>query len=101
MSLESFSRLSQAIKEAAESADPEVAKACAAVFVNSIGVQSTPKRTARPTAFSEAADFLGDAIAKARASKLETAAESKETGTEQPEAKKSLAELLQAAAADV
>jgi hypothetical protein len=58
MSLESFSRLSQSIKEAAESADPEVAKARAAVSVNSIGVQSTPKRTARPTAFLEAVDLL-------------------------------------------
>jgi hypothetical protein len=94
MSLESFSRLSQSIKEAAESVDPEVAKAHAAVTVNSIGVQSTPKRTARPTAFSETADFLGDAIKAAREAKLAQARDNKERDTEKTEAAKSLAELL-------
>jgi hypothetical protein len=53
-----------------ESAAPDAAKARAAVFVNSIGAMSTPKRTARPTAFSEAADFLCDAIKAAREAKL-------------------------------
>jgi hypothetical protein len=94
MSLEPFSRLSQAIKAAAESVDPEVAKAHAVVSVNSIGVQSTPKRTARPTAFSEAADFLGDAIKAARETKLVRARDNKGTDAEKPEAAKSLAQLL-------
>jgi len=93
MSLESFSRLSQSIKEAAESVDPEVAKAHAAVTVNSIGVQSTPKRTARLTAFSTAVDTLGNAIRVARGAKLAQARNNKETDTEQPEAK-TLAQLL-------
>ena len=99
MSLESFSRLSQAIKEAAESADREVAKACAAVFVNSIGVQSTPKRGERTTAFSKAVDTLGNAIQAARGEKLARARNNKETDTEKPEAK-SLAELLAESAQD-
>jgi hypothetical protein len=100
MSLESFSRLSQAIKEAAESVDPEVAKAHAAVSVNSIGVQSTAKRTVRPTAFSEATDFLGEAIKTAREAKLARARDNKETNAEKPEAAKSLAELLAESAQD-
>jgi hypothetical protein len=97
MSLESFSRLSQAIKEAAESADAEAAKARAAVSINSIGVHSTAKRTERSTAFSTAVDFLGDAIKAAREAKLARARDNKETETEKSEAK-SLIDLLRESA---
>ena len=89
MSLESFSRLSQSIKDAAEAADPEVAKARAAVAVNSIGSMSVPRRTERPTAFSKAVDTLGDAIKAARGAKQPV----------KPEAK-TLAELLAESAQD-
>jgi hypothetical protein len=66
MSLENLSRLSQAIEDAAEAANKEQAKKASALVVSSIGIQSTPKRTERTTAFSEATDFLGDAIQAAR-----------------------------------
>jgi hypothetical protein len=99
MSLESFSRLSQAIKEAAEVADKEAARKAAAVSVNSIGVQSTPKRGERSTAFSEATDFLGEAIKTAREAKLARARDNKETNAEKPEAK-TLAQLLSESAQD-
>jgi predicted HAD superfamily Cof-like phosphohydrolase len=89
MSLESFSRLSQAIKEATESADPEAAKARAAVAVNSIGSMVTAKSGARKTQFSEAVDTLGNALQAARVAK-----QTERKDTEQPEAAKSLAELL-------
>ena len=92
-SLESFSRLSQSIKDAAEATsieDKAKAQKAATLVVNSVGVMSTPKRTARPTAFSEAVDTLGDAIKTARdakQAKLEAAV------TDKPEAK-TLAQLL-------
>ena len=101
MSLESFSRLSQAIKEAAEATSIEAetkAQKDAALVVNSIGVQSTPKRGERPTAFSTAVNTLGDAIQAARGAKLAQAWDNKETETEQPA--KSLAELLAESAQD-
>jgi hypothetical protein len=91
MSLESFSRLSQSIVDAAEVADKDGALKAAALVVNSVGVQSVPKRSERTTAFSESVDFLGDAIQAARAAKQVDRKENKATGTEQP---KSLAELL-------
>jgi hypothetical protein len=56
------------------------------IDVRSIGVMSTPKRTARPTAFSEAADFLCDAIKAAREAELPRVRDSKETDTEQAKA---------------
>ena len=99
MSLESFSRLSQGIKDAAEAVDKEPARKAAALAVNSIGVQSTPKRGERTTAFSKAVDTLGNAIQAARGEKLARARNNKETDTEKPEAK-SLAELLAESAQD-
>jgi hypothetical protein len=56
---------------------------------------STRKRIARPTAFSEAADFLCDAIKAAREAKLARVRDN----TEQPEAK-TLAQLLTESAQD-
>jgi hypothetical protein len=94
MSLEHFSRLSQSIKDAAESSDPEAAKARAAVSLNSIGSMVTAKRTERPTAFSTAVDTLGDAIKTAREAKLAQARDNKASETAKPDTKKSLAELL-------
>jgi sirohydrochlorin ferrochelatase len=84
MSFESYSRLSQSIKDAAESADPEAAKARAAVSVNSIGSMVTAKTGARKTQFSAAVDTLGNALQAARSAKQ----------TERKETAKSLAELL-------
>jgi hypothetical protein len=52
----------------------------------------------RPTAFSEATDFLGDAIKTAREAKLAQARDNKQADTEQPT--KSLAELLAESAQD-
>ncbi len=89
---ESFSRLSQAIVDAAEVANKDEARKAAAIVVsNSIGVQSRPKRNERSTAFPEAVDTLGDAIQAARGAKLDA---------EKPEAAKSLAELLAESAQD-
>jgi len=102
MSLESFSRLSQAIVNASEAASIEAktkAQKGAALVVNSVGVMSQPKRTVRPTAFSEATDFLGDAIKAAREAKLARARDNKKTDAEKPQAK-SLAELLAETAQD-
>jgi Ca2+-dependent lipid-binding protein len=100
MSLESFSRLSHAIVNASEATSEEAktkAQKDAALVVNSIGVMSTPKRTERPTAFSEATNFLGDAIKAAREAKL---ARVRETDAQKPETEKSLAELLAESAQD-
>ena len=97
MSLEHFSRLSRSIKDASETASQEAttkAQKDAALVVNSVGVQSTPKRGERSTAFSTAADALGDAIKAAREAKLARVRDDKETDIEQPKAAKSLAELL-------
>ena len=88
---ESFSRLSQAIKDASESADPEAAKARAAVAVNSIGVMSQSKRE-RSTTFDQAVNLVADKIQAARGAKL-ARARSKETAADKPEAK-TLAQLL-------
>jgi hypothetical protein len=93
---ENFRRLSQSIVDAARPSTEEQAKAsqeAAALVVNSVGVQSTPKRTERPTAFSEATDFLGEAIKAARDAKLARTRDNKGTDTEKPESK-TLAELL-------
>jgi hypothetical protein len=90
--LEHFSRLSQSIVDAAEPEDKDKAHKAATLVVNSVGVMSTPKRTARPADFSEATDFIGDAIKTAREAKLAQTRDKKETGTEQTA--KSLAELL-------
>lgn len=94
MSLESFSRLSQAIVDAAEVANKDEARKAAALVVNSIGSQVTPKRTERPAAFSTAVDTLGDAIKAAREAKIARARDNKGTDAEKPEAAKSLAQLL-------
>jgi hypothetical protein len=92
MNFESFSRLSQSIVEAAELADKDGAGKAAALVVNSVGVQSVPKRSERTTAFSQAVDALGDAIQKARAPKpIDRKGNRPTEDTEQP---KSLAELL-------
>jgi hypothetical protein len=101
MSLEHFSRLSQAIVNASEATSEEAktkAQKAATLVVNSVGAQSTPKRTERTTAFSEATNFLGDAIQAARGAKLARVRDNKETETEQPA--KSLAELLAESAQD-
>jgi hypothetical protein len=103
MSLEHFSRLSRSIKDASETASQEAttkAQKDAALVVNSVGVQSTPKRGERSTAFSTAADALGDAIKAAREAKLARVRDDKETDIEQPKAAKSLAELLAESAQD-
>ena len=97
MSLEHFSRLSQAIKDAAESSEPEAAKARAAVSVNSIGVMSHPKRE-RTTAFDQAVNLVADKIQAARATKQAKIQDTKKTEIEQPA--KSLAELLTESAQD-
>jgi hypothetical protein len=91
MSFESFSRLSQAIKEAAESAEPEAVRKSAALVVNSVASMVTPKRRERTTAFTAAVDYLGDAIQAARHTKQ---SETKSKKADKPEAQKSLAELL-------
>ena len=95
MSLESFSRLSQAIVNASGATSQEAktkAQKDAALVVNSVGSMVQPKRTARPSDFSEATDFIGSAIKTAREAKLAQTRDKKETGTEQTA--KSLAELL-------
>jgi hypothetical protein len=94
MSFESFSRLSQAIKDAAEQADPEAARKAAALAVNSVGTMVTPKKAERTTAFTAAVDYLGDAIQAARGAKQAKKAD-------KPEAQKSLAELLSESAQEV
>lgn len=101
MSLESFSRLSQAIVNASETASQEAktkAQKDAALVVNSVGSMIQPKRTVRATAFSEASDFLGGPIKAAREAKRTKVQDKKEAGTEQPA--KSLAELLTETAAE-
>jgi hypothetical protein len=98
MSFDSYSRLSQAIRDAAELADKDKAKAQknAALVVNSIGSMSgTPKHTARPADFAQAADVIGSAIKTARDVKKANLRDGK---TEQPA--KSLAELLTETAAE-
>jgi hypothetical protein len=90
VSLESFSRLSQAIvdvSEATSKAAKTTAPKDAALVVNSIGVMSARKRTERPTAFWEATDLLGDAIKAAREAKLARARDNKETDAKKREAK--------------
>ena len=98
---ENFRRLSQSIVDAARPSTEAQAKAgqeAAALVVNSVGSMIQPKRTVRPTAFSEATDFLGDAIKTAREAKLARTRSNKEAETEQPA--KSLAELLAESAQD-
>ncbi len=94
MSFENYTRLSQAITDAAENADKDQALKAAALVVNSVGVQSVPKRQERTTVFSEATNFLGDAIQKARAAKQAEVANAskKEVAADLPT--KTLAELL-------
>jgi hypothetical protein len=92
MSLEHFSRLSKSIRDAAEHADKEKAQKAATLVVNSVGVMSTPKRTARPSELAEATDVIGSAIKAAREAKQAQSRSKKETGTEQTA--KNLAQLL-------
>ena len=99
--LEHFSRLSQAIVNASETASQEAktkAQKDAALVVNSIGVQSTPKRTERTTAFDQAVNLVADKIQAARATKQAKVQDTKKTETDQPA--KSLAELLAESAQD-
>jgi hypothetical protein len=100
MSLNHFSRLSQSIRDAAELADKDKDKAqkAATLVVNSVGVMSTPKRTARPADFAHATDVIGNAIKTAREAKQANIRNDKKAGTEQ--AAKSLAELLTETAAE-
>jgi len=66
---ETFGRLGQSIVDAAKQSTEEQAKSsqeAAALVVNSVGSMVQSKRTVRPTAFSEATDFLGDAIKTAQ-----------------------------------
>ena len=72
----------------------------AALVVNSVEQMVQPKRDTRKYAFDEAANLLGDAIKTAREAKLTRARVNKDTDTEQPEAAKSLAELLAESAQD-
>jgi hypothetical protein len=93
---ENLRRLSRSIADAARPSTEEQAKAsqeAAALVVNSVAVMSQPKRTVRPNAFSEATDFLNDAIKRAREAKLAQVRENKEIDAEKPEAK-TLAQLL-------
>jgi hypothetical protein len=89
--LESFSRLSQSIQDAARSADPEAAARSASLVVNAVGVMATKRTPVRQTQFEQAANLLGDAIKTARERKVADAVK--------PEAK-SLAELLAESAQD-
>jgi len=98
MDFENHRRFSQSIADAAEIANKDEARKAAALVVNSVGQMVTPKRTERSTAFWEATNFLGDAIAQARAAKQAERKESK--GTEKTETPKTLAELLTSAAAE-
>jgi hypothetical protein len=93
MSLESFSRLSQSIKDAAEATSEEAktkAQKAATLVVNSVGVHPAPKRTVHPSEFSKDTEFLGNALKAARETKQPA----------KPEAVKSLAELLAESAAE-
>jgi hypothetical protein len=96
--LEHFSRLSQAIVSASEVANTDKAQKNAALVVNSVGVMSTPKRTARPSELAEATDVIGSAIKAARDAKQAQTRDKKEAGAEQTA--KSLAELLTETAAE-
>jgi hypothetical protein len=89
--LEHFSRHSQSIKDAAEPADKDKAHRAAILVVHSVGVMSAPKRTAHPSDFSEATDFIGGAIKTAREAKQAKFQDTKKT-EDQPA--KSLAQLL-------
>jgi hypothetical protein len=89
---ETFRRLSQSIVDAAGVADKDEVRKAAALVVNSVGTMVTPKTSGRTTQFDAAADFLGSAIQKARASKQSERKENKET--EKTETPKTLAELL-------
>jgi len=64
MDFENHRRFSQSIADAAEIANKDEARKAAALVVNSVGQMVTPKRTERSTAFWEATNFLGDAIAQ-------------------------------------
>ena len=61
-----FFKTQSGIKDAAETANKKQAQKASALSVNSISIQSTPKRTERTTAFSEATDSLGEQIKAAR-----------------------------------
>jgi hypothetical protein len=92
---ETFRRLSQSIVDAAKPSTEDEAREAqkaASLVVNSVGSMIQPKRTERPTAFSEATDFLGNAIKAAREAKLAQARDKKETDSEKPA--KTLAQLL-------
>lgn len=89
--LEHFSRLSQSIVNAAEPADKDKAHKAATLVVNSVGSMVQPKRTVRPTDFSEATDFLDGALKTAREAKQAKFQDTKKT-EDQPA--KSLAQLL-------
>jgi hypothetical protein len=82
-------------RPANEEAETKAQKS-AALVVNSVGVMSTPKRTARPRELAEATDVIGNAIKTAREAKLARARDNKEN----PKAAKSLAELLTETAAE-
>jgi hypothetical protein len=100
---ETFGRLGQSIVDAAKQSTEEQAKSsqeAAALVVNSVGSMVQSKRAVRPTAFSEATDFLGDPIKAARETKLAQARDNKETDIEQLKAAKSLPELLAGSAQD-
>jgi hypothetical protein len=103
MNQDTFKPFVQELVNAARPANDEAetkAQKVASLVVNSVGVHSTPRRTVRPSAFSEATDFLGDAIKTAREAKLTRTRDNKETDIEQPKAAKSLAELLAESAQD-
>jgi hypothetical protein len=101
MNQDTFKPFVQELVNAARPANDETARKnqeSAALVIKSVGSMIQPKRTVRPTAFSEATDFLGDAIKAAREAKLARVRDNKETETEQPA--KSLAELLTESAQD-
>ena len=92
-------RLSQSIRDATEHTDNEVAQRKAALVVNSVGVQSAPKRQERTTAFEKAVNSLAGTIGKRLAAKAaETKVKTAEPAT--AEAVPTLAELLSGAAQD-
>jgi hypothetical protein len=87
MSLESFSRLSQSIVDAARATDTDATRKSAALVVNSIGSHNLHARPAiRPTQFDAAVDLVAKSIG--------TAKERKQTEVKKAETEKSLAELL-------
>ena len=99
--IETFSRFSQSIVDAARATTEEEARKgqkAAALVVNSVGTMVVePKRdTRKPTQFDEATNLLGDAIQKAREAKRAKLEKNKQSETGKPEAKTLAQPLVEA-----